>query len=116
MNSSAPWVVKRRSRYARRFSSVDSTPIESKRFLIVPSLSSAARMPFPGATSSFAVCSRRFVSIHSLLFWLEILSEAFSDRCKDLPGAPVDLHGGERVERRRAAVHDRKGSPGGEGL
>ena len=36
MNSSAPGVVKRRSRYARRFSSVDSTPIVSKRFLIVP--------------------------------------------------------------------------------
>src|SRR5579884_3658395 len=58
MNSSTPVVVKRRLRYARRFSSVDSTPIVSKRFLIVPSLSSAARIPFPSATSARAVsCS-----------------------------------------------------------
>jgi hypothetical protein len=57
MYSSAPSVVKRRSRYARRISSVDSTPIESKRFLIVPSLSSAARIPLPGATSARAVSS-----------------------------------------------------------
>src|SRR5579859_551783 len=56
--SSAPGVVKSSSRYARRFSSVDSTPIESKRFLIVPVLSSAARIPFPSATSAAAVsCS-----------------------------------------------------------
>src|SRR6266540_2874132 len=63
MNSSAPSVVKRSSRYARRFSSVDSTPIESKRFLIVPSLSSAARIPFPSATSCRAVVSRSVASI-----------------------------------------------------
>jgi hypothetical protein len=61
MNSSMPSVVKRSSRYALRFSSVDSTPIESKRFLIVPSLSSAARMPLPGATSALAVVSRSVV-------------------------------------------------------
>jgi hypothetical protein len=58
MNSSAPSVRKRRSRYPRRFSSVDSTPIESKRFLIVPELSSAARIPLPSATSACAIsCS-----------------------------------------------------------
>src|SRR2546421_421084 len=55
MYSSAPGVVKRRLRYARRFSSVDSTPIVSKRFLMVPVLSSAARIPFPSATSAAAV-------------------------------------------------------------
>src|SRR6266545_3420559 len=55
MNSSTPSVVKRRSRYARRLSSVDSTPIESKRFSMVPVDSSAARMPLPGATRAFAV-------------------------------------------------------------
>src|SRR5437899_4014099 len=61
MYSSAPGVVKRRLRYARRFSSVDSTPIVSKRFLIVPVLSSAARIPFPSATSAAAVsCSSVF--------------------------------------------------------
>ena len=58
MCSSLPSVVKSISRYARRLSSVDSTPIESKRFLIVPSLSSAARIPLPGATSAFAISSR----------------------------------------------------------
>src|SRR5690348_9101530 len=58
MYSSTPGVVKSMSRYARRFSSVDSMPIESKRFLIVPVLSSAARMPLPSATSALAVsCS-----------------------------------------------------------
>ena len=54
MYSSTPGVVKSRSRYARRVSSVDSSPIVSKRFLIVPLLSSAARMPFPSATSATA--------------------------------------------------------------
>src|SRR5919106_1479388 len=65
MNSSTPSVVKRRSRYARRFSSVDSTPILSKRFLIVPVLSSAARMPLPGATIARAVLlsSDRFMPV-----------------------------------------------------
>ena len=58
MCSSTPSVVKSSSRYARRFSSVDSTPIESKRFLIVPSLSSAARIPLPGATRALAISSR----------------------------------------------------------
>src|SRR5215468_5111306 len=55
--SSAPSVVNSRSRYARRFSSVDSTPIESKRFLIVPLDSSAARIPLPEATSACAISS-----------------------------------------------------------
>jgi hypothetical protein len=58
MYSSTPSVVNSRSRYARRFSSVDSTSIESNRFLIVPSLSSAARIPLPSATTARAVsCS-----------------------------------------------------------
>src|SRR5438093_13595521 len=61
MWSAAPSAVKSRSRYARRFSSVDSAPIESKRFLIVPVLSSAARMPLPGATRARAVLSRSLI-------------------------------------------------------
>jgi len=48
-------VVNSICRYPRRVSSVLWTPIESKRFLIVPVDSSAARMPFPGATSAVAV-------------------------------------------------------------
>src|SRR4051794_5854062 len=38
-----------------RFSSVDSTPTDSRRLAIVPPLSSAARIPFPSATRARAV-------------------------------------------------------------
>ena len=44
-----------RLRYDRLFSSVDSTPIVSKRFVIVPVLSSAARIPLSSATMAAAV-------------------------------------------------------------
>src|SRR5205823_9201672 len=63
MYSSTPGVVKSMSRYARRVSSVDSRPIESKRFLIVPVLSSAARIPLPSATSAFAVSCSSLLAI-----------------------------------------------------
>src|SRR3954447_14217678 len=51
------------SRESRRLSSVFSTPIASKRFLIVPEDSSAARMPRPGATMASAtrLSSVRFI-------------------------------------------------------
>src|SRR5215211_6271716 len=62
MKSLTPSAEKSSSRYARRLSSVDSTLIESKRFLIVPSLSSAARIPFPSATSARAVLSRSVIA------------------------------------------------------
>ncbi len=55
MDSSSPSAVKSRFLYARRFFSVDSTPIVSNRFVIVPVLSSAARMPLPPATIAAAV-------------------------------------------------------------
>ncbi len=58
-----PSVVNSRSRYARRFSSVDSTSIVSNRFLIVPLDSSAARSPLPGATMAFAVLASFSVSM-----------------------------------------------------
>src|SRR4029079_8196607 len=58
-------VVNSCSRYARRVSSVDSMPIESNRFLIVPSLSSAARIPLPGATSARAVDARSLIAVLS---------------------------------------------------
>jgi hypothetical protein len=75
MYSSAPSVVNSIWRYRRRVSSVDSTSIESRRFLIVPVLSSAARIPFPSATSACAVdCSvcRSIVSssFESLSGWI----------------------------------------------
>src|SRR6266545_2569072 len=66
MYSSAPSVEKSKLRYARLFSSLDSTPIESKRFLIVPWLSSAARIPLPSATSARAVVSSSVIA-HLLL-------------------------------------------------
>src|SRR5450830_2079954 len=55
MASPIPAVVKRISRYARRFCSVDSTPMPASRFAIVGALSSAARIPLPGATNARAV-------------------------------------------------------------
>src|SRR5215471_168255 len=52
------------SRESRRLSAVDSTPIVSKRFLMVPDDSSAARMPRPGATMASAtlLSSARFIA------------------------------------------------------
>src|SRR3954451_2223709 len=55
MCRAAPSVVTNISRYARRRSSFDSQPIEANRFLMVPLLSSAARMPLPGATNARAM-------------------------------------------------------------
>src|SRR3569833_4614794 len=63
MNSSAPGVVNSMSRYAWRLPSVDSRPIESKRFLIVPLLSSAARMPLPSATRAVAIACRSVLAM-----------------------------------------------------
>ena len=50
-----PGVVKSISRYFRRFSSVFSTPMSSKRFPQVGFDSSEARMPLPGAAIALAV-------------------------------------------------------------
>src|SRR5258706_11055756 len=58
MYFAAPGARNSSSRYARRLSSVFGTPIASNRRLIVLVLSSAARMPFPGATNARAMsCS-----------------------------------------------------------
>src|SRR6266568_6506073 len=58
MNWAMRGVRKSISRYARRLASVFSTPIASNRFLMVLVLSSAARMPLPGATSVRAVSAK----------------------------------------------------------
>src|SRR5437867_2766162 len=63
INSPAPAVVNKSSRYARRFSSVEGTLMLFNRFSIVPELSSAARIPFPGATSFLATDSKVSVLI-----------------------------------------------------
>src|SRR5438552_14767954 len=70
MNSPAPFVVNKISRYIRRFSSVEGTLMLFNRFSIVPELSSAARIPFPGATSFLAMVSKFSVFIIVLFFEL----------------------------------------------
>ena len=67
INSPAPFVVNRTSRYARLFSSVEGTLMLFRRFSIVPELSSAASIPFPGATSFRAIDSKFSVFMAFLL-------------------------------------------------
>src|SRR6187551_3883181 len=100
--SSRPAVEKSMSRYARRLSSVDSRSIESKRFLIVPELSSAARIPLLSATRALAVsCSSLVaiaVSFHQLSY---LLGRVVGGDPADGPGA--------------RAHHDRLGLDAGAG-
>src|SRR5438067_13641751 len=122
MWSSTPFVVNSISRYARRRSSVDSTPMESKRFLIVPLLSSAARMPLPGATSARAVAFSSLRSMRSLPFngagWFarDVVGDPIhaghlvdDPRCHALEhvGRKPGPIGGHRVLRRDRADDDR---------
>src|SRR2546423_1005689 len=93
-NSAAPGVVNRSSRYARRFSSLHSTLTESKRFLHVPALSSAASRPLPGATMARAVSPISLVSIVSSLCGCGILVAA---------ALLADLHDLHRVGSARLA-------------
>src|SRR6266566_3176572 len=58
INSPTPAVVNKISRYQRRFSSVETTPMLFNRFSIVGELSSAARIPLPAATSFLAIDSK----------------------------------------------------------
>ena len=58
MNSAAPGVVNSISRYARRRGSVDAIPSASNRRVKVATLSSAARIPLPSATSAAATLAR----------------------------------------------------------
>ncbi len=67
MNSPAPFVVNKISRYIRRFSSFEGTLMLFNRFSIVPELSSAARIPLPGATSFLATVSKSSVFMLLLL-------------------------------------------------
>src|SRR6266581_436963 len=64
---SRPLVVKSRSRYARRFDSVLSTPTDLKRFSQVPLDSSAASKPLPLATIAAEVLESRFRSMEHFL-------------------------------------------------
>src|SRR6185503_10090186 len=66
-NCSMPGVLKRRLRYARRFSSVHSTLTDLKRFSQVPLDSSAARIPLPLATMAAAVFASSALSIGNKL-------------------------------------------------
>src|SRR6188472_4440202 len=99
MNCSIPAVVNSRFLYARRVSSVDSTPIASKRFAIVPVDSSAARIPLSSATTM------RAVSYSS--------SQAIGSRLRlhaQVHQLVVRVEGGDAPHRPRArAHHDRVG-------
>src|SRR5712671_4367064 len=66
-NSSMPLVLKSRSRYARRFASVLSTPTDLKRFSQVPLDSSAASSPLPLVSIAAAVLDSRFRSMEHFL-------------------------------------------------
>src|SRR5581483_10203376 len=63
MCCSQPAAVNIAPRNPMRFCSVFSTPMLLRRLPIVLVLSSAARMPLPGATSAFAVCASCDLSI-----------------------------------------------------
>src|SRR3989344_1104777 len=76
MYSPNPGVVKSISRYARRLSSVEGTAILVNRFSIVPVLSSAARIPFPGATICFAISASDIGVILHEMFGLDKANRA----------------------------------------
>src|SRR3954467_291624 len=101
--------------------------MESKRFLIVPLLSSAARMPLPGATNAWAVAVSEAMSIFSApirLFpfdgsgWLagdvvgdpvdtgNLVDDARRHALEQVGGEPRPI-GGHRVFGRDRADHDR---------
>jgi hypothetical protein len=62
MNFAASGAVKSISRYVRRLCSVERIPSTSNRFVSVPTVSSAARMPLPPSTSARAVLSTSWMS------------------------------------------------------
>src|SRR6516162_1586782 len=66
MNSAAPGDVKSISRYVRRPSSVEWIPSVSNRLVKVGMVSSAARIPFPSATSVSATLSRSWLVMRIL--------------------------------------------------
>src|SRR5262245_20359724 len=90
MWSAAPAVVKSSSRYARRLSSVDSTPTSAKRLAMVPELSSAARIPLPPATSPLAVVSSSVISLLPVrLLQTPVYTRAGPRRCVVSRGRPA---------------------------
>src|SRR4029077_10945441 len=82
MNSPAPFVVNRISRYIRRFSSVEGTLTLFNRFSIVPELSSAARIPLPGATSFFATDSKFSAFIFLSYRLQKMITSSLQNRCR----------------------------------
>src|SRR5215831_6278104 len=63
IKSEIPGVVKSISRYVRRISGVESIFAAARRLVTVGTVSSAARMPFPSATSACAVLPKSAVVI-----------------------------------------------------
>src|SRR6188472_4258310 len=102
MNCSIPAVVNSRFLYARRVSSVDSTPIVSNRFAIVPVDSSAARIPLSSATTARAVSYRSSQAIA----WLRVHPQVGQ--------LVVRVEGGDAADRPGpGAHHDRLGLDSG---
>src|ERR1700730_5725828 len=88
MYSAAPGAVNSISRYARRFSSVDSSLMVSKRLLMVLVLSSAAKIPLLFATNDRAVA----LSSAVFMFGLVSLIDGFGkDNKISLNPSRVDL-------------------------
>src|ERR687884_1221304 len=102
------------SRYARRLSSVDSIPIESKRFLMVPSLSSAARIPLPGATSARAISLSSLIRPPCRTPAYSRISAVEGGDCRgqDVARASLEAERGSAVERGRPTVDDADAAAG----
>src|SRR5687768_5760624 len=97
INSAARGVVNSISRYARRLCSVDGIPKGSNRLVRVATLSSAARMPLPSATSIAAMLCRSWLILRVLLM--------YSPSTSPLSCAPVG--GNALYQRERRGRHDR---------
>src|SRR3989344_3425609 len=110
MYCSSPSAVSKVCRYARRFSSVQGTPTDSNRFWHVLELSSAARIPFPGATIILAVFFRRPISIAKLLHMLSFNKSDIARMCGHDVRVRHDVVGGEEYAvAHRPAADARRG-------
>src|ERR1041385_8388135 len=104
-NCSMPGVLKRRLRYARRFSSVDSTLTVLKRFSQVPLDSSAARMPLPLATIAAAVLESSALSMRVGKKWLqEGAGEHYGKGAKILTNYSRTMRGPMKPDQRNLAI------------
>src|SRR5262249_27089413 len=111
MKSPAPFVVNKTSRYARRFSSVEGTLMFFNRFSIVPELSSAARIPFPAATSFLAIVSKFSILMFAFFSLKEILVFFLAKYLQKCKPKPLDYatSGDFLISRKRSGVRLMRG-------